>query len=256
MEIMTFTVDSALLEAATAVVNSMGYDMEGATILYLRRLGEFELPLDRQQADDYIRKAADGSYEDMCTQPLLLPHGEIYGAELLDCAVPAFVTFEKPYFGSLEDIADFRSALREAKVTGLKEMTFFTTRLYGAKHSEQGKGTYEHINIHGFPYYIWWDHLESVHVWLRYREKYWRCLRARITNMRYCIDPEEEKAESSGEQIWGHPNIVEYRKPYHFNRMYVIEKRFDSEKELLEDMEQFHGEVELQGFLDDIFGDG
>lgn len=256
MVIMTFTVDSTLLEAATAVVNSMGYDIEGAVILFLRRLVESELPLDKQLADTYMKKAADGSYEDMFTQPLLLPHGEIYGVELLDYALPAIVTFEKPYFGSLDDIVEFRTALRQSEAKGLKEMIFFTTHIYGAKHSEQEKGTYEHLNTYSFPYYIWWDRLESVHVWLRYNEKFWRCIRARITNMTIDTEPDGKNAHSYGEQIWGHPNIVEYRDPYHFNRMYVIEKRFDSEKELLEDMEQFHGEVELKGFLDDIFGNG
>ncbi len=259
-EILTFHADPLIFHAASEVVKGWGYDMEEAVNLFLRRFVETvplpEHPVPREEAVATIRKTVDRNCMDMYTQPLLLPHGDVYGVELLDCALPAFVTFEKPYFGSLEDIAEFRRALRESKASGLKEMTFFTTHVYGAKHSEQEKGTFEHTNTWGFPYFIWWERLESVHVWLRYNQKYWRCLRARITDMTIDTEPDGENAHSYGEQIWGHPNIVEYRKPYHFNRMYVIEKHFESEKELLEDMEQFHGDVELKGFLDDIFGDG
>lgn len=44
--------------------------------------------------------------------------------------------------------------------------------------------------------------------------------------------------------------------PFHFNRMYVIEKRFDSEKGMMDDLESYDGSIELSGWLDELFGDG
>lgn len=61
---------------------------------------------------------------------------------------------------------------------------------------------------------------------------------------------------SPGEQIWGYPHILEYRHPFHFSRMYVVEKKFDTEEDLLENLEHFDGSIELKGWLDDLFGDG
>ena len=50
--------------------------------------------------------------------------------------------------------------------------------------------------------------------------------------------------------------MLEYRHPFHFSRMYVVEKWFESEKELLEDLKKYDGGIELRGWLDELFGDG
>lgn len=43
---------------------------------------------------------------------------------------------------------------------------------------------------------------------------------------------------------------------HHFSRMYVTEKWFESENELLEDLKNYDGSIELRGWLDELFGDG
>lgn len=62
--------------------------------------------------------------------------------------------------------------------------------------------------------------------------------------------------QSPGKQIWGYPHVLEYRHPFHFNRMYVIEKSFESEAEMQDDLKNYKGEIELGGWLDELFGDG
>jgi len=61
---------------------------------------------------------------------------------------------------------------------------------------------------------------------------------------------------SPGEQLWGYPHILEYRQPYHFNRMYEVEKTYETEDSLLYDLAHYDGSIELTTWLDDLFGDG
>ena len=115
---------------------------------------------------------------------------------------------------------------------------------------------YEHTNIWGYPYFVWWDRLESIHLWIGCKDKFCRCVRARMKNLKYGTDEDAAMIQSPGEQIWGYPHVLEYRHPFHFSRMYVVERWFESEKELLEDLKNYDGGIELRGWLDELFGDG
>lgn len=77
-----------------------------------------------------------------------------------------------------------------------------------------------------------------------------------MRNLKYNADETALMRKSPGEQIWGYPHVLEYHHPFHFNRMYVIEKRFDSEKEMMDDLEGYDGSIDLRGWLDELFGDG
>ena len=77
-----------------------------------------------------------------------------------------------------------------------------------------------------------------------------------MTNLQYDTNADAAMKQSPGEQIWGYPHILEYHHPFHFNRMYVIEKRFESESQLLDDLKHHNGDIQLAGWLDDLFGDG
>ena len=72
------------------------------------------------------------------------------------------------------------------------------------------------------------------------------------------IDTNEDASASysPGEQLWGYPHILEYRQPYHFNRMYEVEKTYETEDSLLYDLAHYDGSIELTTWLDDLFGDG
>lgn len=110
--------------------------------------------------------------------------------------------------------------------------------------------------IKSYPYFVWWDHLESIHLWIGCKDKFCRCVRARMKNLKYDTDEDAAMILSPGEQIWGYPHVLEYRHPFHFSRMYVVEKWFESENELLEDLKNYDGSIELRGWLDELFGDG
>ena len=250
-------VEDGLLDNATAVIRSMGYDMESAISIYLRRIIQTPCAgVDKEKAEEHVRDIADTTLDDMTTQPLLIPRRDIFSVELADYAAPGFCSSWKPYFGSIEDISDFRCALYKDERRKPENMTFSSVHVYGSRYSSREAGNYEHTNIWGFPYFIWWDKLDSVHIWISDKGKYYRCVRARMKSLEYDTDPSGAMKHSPGEQIWGYPHVLEYRHPFHFNRMYVIEKQFKTEEQLLDDLKHYNGDIQLKEWLDDLFGDG
>lgn len=249
--------DEGLLDKATAVIHALGYDMEEAIAIFLRRI--IQVPhdaVDPSRTEEYISRIADATMDDMTTQPLLIPARDVFSVQLADYATPGFCSNWKPYFGTIEDIAAFRQALYKDERHKPEDMEFSTVKVYGTKYENRDAGMYEHTNIWGYPYFVWWDRLESIHLWAGSKGKFYRCVRARMRNLKYDTDKDAAMIQSPGEQIWGYPHVLEYHHPFHFNRMYVIEKRFDSEKELLDDLEHYDGSIVLKGWLDDLFGDG
>ena len=112
-EYLEIPMEKGLLDSAEAAFRSFGYDMEEAISVFLRRIIQtpFETA-DDEAAEQRISDMADETLDDMATQPLLLPRSDIFSIELSNHVKPGFCAHCKPYFGSLEDIAEFRHALR------------------------------------------------------------------------------------------------------------------------------------------------
>lgn len=249
--------EDGLLEKATAAIHALGYDMEEAIAIFLRRIVQTApSAADPAQAEEYVRRTADTTLDDMATQPLLMPKRDVFSVELMDYATPGFCSNWKPYFGTIEDIAAFRNALHRDEKRKPEDMSFVPVKVYGVKQEVRDAGMCEHTNIWGYPYFVWWDRLESIHLWISSNGKFYRCVRARMRNLKIDTNKDASMIKSPGGQIWGYPHVLEYRHSFHFNRMYVIEKRFDTESELLEDLDSYDGSIELKGWLDDLFGDG
>ena len=147
--------EDGLLEKAAAAIHALGYDMEEAISIFLRRIVQTESAADPAQAEEYVRRTADTTLDDMVTQPLLVPRRDVFSVDLLDYATPGFCTNWKPYFGSIEDIAAFRNALHRDKKHKPEDMSFMPVKVYGAKQLVREAGMYEHTNIWGYPYFVW-----------------------------------------------------------------------------------------------------
>ena len=147
-------------------------------------------------------------------------------------------------------------ALHQDEKRKPEDMSFMPAKVYGTSQQVREADMYEHTNIWGYPYFVWWDRLESIHLWIGCKDKFCRCVRARMKNLKYGTDEDAAMIQSPGEQIWGYPHVLEYRHPFHFSRMYVVERWFESEKELLEDLKNYDGGIELRSWLDELFGDG
>ena len=123
--------EDGLLEKAAAAIHALGYDMEEAISIFLRRIVQTESAADPAQAEEYVRRTADTTLDDMVTQPLLVPQRDVFSVDLLDYATSGFCTNWKPYFGSLEDIAAFRMALHQDEKRKPEDMSFMPVKVYG-----------------------------------------------------------------------------------------------------------------------------
>ena len=112
-----------------------------------------------------------------------------------------------------------------------------------------------HQNIYGFPYYMSSRMVESVHVWLKYDNRYYRCIRARMDRLHYSDELDDSLKPLHG-IFWGFPHIIEYAEPYTYNRLFEKEKVFDTWEEAERDMKAFTCEIVLTEVFNDIFGDG
>ena len=84
--------EDGLREKATAAIHALGYDMEEAISIFLRRIVQTESAADPAQAEEYVRRTADTTLDDVVTQPLLVPRRDVFSVDLLDYATPGFCT--------------------------------------------------------------------------------------------------------------------------------------------------------------------
>lgn len=204
---------------------------------------------------------------------------QIYKLSLDDYATPGFVSFTKGYYGTLEDIEGFVTAIRDDKdnpndylssifekyKSGEKSIThkaaytehpfLLKARCIEKRTSFLFQHCWEHINIWHCPYEMKCTKADSTHIWLSCHGEFVRCIKTTFTNLRYEAVGGKYKGFS---MLWGYPHQIEFQKKNIYNRMYVVEKTFKTRKELLEDIENFelHPDPIFTEVLNDIFGDG
>ena len=123
---------------------------------------------------------------------------------------------------------------------------------YDGKEITSGAYKWEHTNVWGFPYNMKCDALNSKHYWIKNGKQLCRVIKAKFTNLQL-ENTIGEYAEIS--MIWGFPHIIEFNM---YNTLMVVEKRFDTVKELKEDMKTFSSisDMDFTSFCNDIFADG
>ena len=197
---------------------------------------------------------------------------KVFHIELDDYAKPSIVSFGKSYFGTMDDIEEFISKFDEEDdelvkafreyINGNKDVEITVAfnkrkmleevKVYGSKELVSGGFKWEHINIWGFRYYLRCEGLNSKHYWIKSHTDYYRIIKARFRKLQYKNTMDEW---SDIDSIWGYPHIIEFGM---YNTLMVIEKRFDTLKELKEDMNQLNSikDMDFTSFCNDIFGDG
>lgn len=201
---------------------------------------------------------------------------KVYHIELDDYSMPAFVSFGKNYYGTMQDIEEFISKFKdddnneyselvrafedykkgnenvEITVAYNKRKMLEEVKVYGYREIISGSYQWEHINIWGFPYDLRCEGLKSKHYWIKNNDVLCRVIKAKFTKLQY------KNAVNNWvniNAIWGFPHIIEFGM---YNTLMVIEKRFDTFKDLKEDMKQFKSieDMDFTAFYNDIFGDG
>lgn len=205
---------------------------------------------------------------------------QYYRLTLDDYAMPSFVSSDKDYFGTLSDIEGLIDALKdgrhaqiyerlssalkaykngESNVTNIaayNEVPFLVpVKLLEAVSYTLPNTEWEHINVWKCPYKMRFQAAEIRQFRFESNDKYIRAMKAKITDLK------QEGYNGGWSDIsapWGFPHIIEKKAACTYNRLAVIDKRFDSKTEAENDYERFLSEQDASftEFCNDIFGDG
>lgn len=197
---------------------------------------------------------------------------KIFHIELDDYAKPSFVSFGKSYFGTMADIEEFinkfdedddelvkafeeyKNGNTDAEITVAynKRKLLEEVKVYESKEMNTSGFEWVHINIWGFPYYLKCDGLKSLHYWIKSGTDLYRIIKANFTNLQYKNSLDKWTDINA---IWGFPHIIEFGT---YNMLMVVEKKFETLRELKKDMKQFSSidDMDFTSFCNDIFGDG
>ena len=206
---------------------------------------------------------------------------QFFQVELDDYAAPGFYSGSKHYFGTMEQIHEWISAIEsddffapkfkrlcatyhtyrsgDTEVThpvAYREVLFLKPAVL--LHKEEGHLNYyewEHTNIWGFPYYMKCDYADVTHLWLKCDQKYYRHVIARFKNLQYQNSVEEW---CPLKMYWGFPKIIVEDGGITRNLLAVREKIFETRVEAEDDWKNFQKQkdVDFCEFCNDIFGDG
>lgn len=206
-----------------------------------------------------------------------------YRLELDDYATVAFTSFSKDYYGTLDDIRKLMDALetdedlcnsQQALITAFRSYQQGNTDiqhsvayqkvpfLTEAKvlHREERRYRnleWKHLNTWQWPYYLRSEEAVTLHFWLQCQTQYCRCVKVCFRNLEYCGSHDHEW-KPLGDMLWGFPEMIVYQPPFLWNRLAVVEKKFNDFSELQADMDGCakDPDPEFARFCDDIFGDG
>jgi hypothetical protein len=92
-------------------------------------------------------------------------------------------------------------------------------------------------------------------LWISFAKGYYRIVRAHFKNLQHQGFKGNWYTLQDG--VWGHPKILAAEETILTNRLFVIEKKFESRDAAMENMAQFHNirDVDFAEFCNDIFGD-
>lgn len=130
------------------------------------------------------------------------------------------------------------------------------TLLYRESYTAE-KLAWEHLNTWQWPYFMSCEKVESEHLWLRCKDRYYRCFMAKFYSLKYGTDPNEQTP--AGGMLWGFPEMLEVDDlPLMWNRLAEPEKNFKTLAEAQADWEAFRAapNPDFSEFCNDIFGDG
>lgn len=211
-----------------------------------------------------------------------MANNDVFMLQLLDYSCPSYTTFSKRYFGTLSDISDFVSSLKNDDemedgfnnliatfeeyskgntsvlyTVAYTKVPFLTaTELLGSYSHKLDNYKWTHLNTWRWEYFMRFREADLEHIWLSLNETYIRAIRGKFKDLQYSAI--EDEWQDIGSVFWGFPHTIEANKPFVYNRFFVVEKTFDSKAEALEDFNSFSKNLDINfsEICNDIFGDG
>lgn len=206
---------------------------------------------------------------------------QFYELRLDDYATPSFVSFDKPFYGTMEDIQGFVAALeqdeecRDRHEELISAFHAYENGNHDVKHhaayqkipllipvnvlerrtTTLQKYEWTHMNIWDCPYDLRCEELQAEQAWIAVHNGYARCLRARFKNLELqSIVNDDWRVFNDG--FWGYAHMLEYDEPYVYNRLMVTEEAFKTKKLALENARADDPGLLLDEVCDEMFADG
>jgi len=205
-----------------------------------------------------------------------------YQLLLDDYAAPSCTSFNKDYYGTLQELYGFFKAMKEDEKTAeqqeyilsvydkylagnktinhnvaYQEVPFLIpAKVLGTEKSVFTDYSWDHFNTWNCLYRMKCEKAESTHIWVSCNGKYARCIQTKFTNLLY-ESPTGRWVSHDGWML-GFPHQLEYDPPYTFSRLFVVEKVFKKEEEAMNDIKNFihNPDPVFKKVLDDLFGNG
>ena len=203
----------------------------------------------------------------------------IYTLMLDNPANPGYVSGDKPYFGSKEEIIVAASLMRCREAYGdtvaaiddyfcgnnaathrvaFQTMPVLTTTdLISECKLAIPEKEWEHTNTWGFPYIMKCEKAFIHQIIVKHEDKYCRCLRVWFYNLRYKTPGSEWNKITSW---WGHRDLMlNYHLPgggFKLNNvLYLLDKQYDTVEGAIDSLTN-PDELSFSSFCDEIFADG
>ena len=142
------------------------------------------------------------------------------------------------------------------KVTSKDIPLFMSVQLLHSEHITYTAYEWLHSNLLGLSYSarMRCDMVDCDHYWVNAEGMFFRCVKARFTNLAYKWP--SEQWSPLGDTIWGFPYMIEHEPPIHYNRLAEEERSFDSESKAESDWLSFKENPVpvFTDFCNDIFG--
>ena len=149
---------------------------------------------------------------------------QYYRILLDDYSAASFTSFDKAYFGTMSDLEGWIKAIEVEKCfaerfssltktfrayqsgqhnithnVAYQEVRFLdkVTLLYRESYTAE-KLAWEHLNTWQWPYFMSCEKVESEHLWLRCKDRYYRCFMAKFYSLKYGTDPNEQTPAGGG----------------------------------------------------------
>lgn len=206
---------------------------------------------------------------------------QFYKITLTDCAIPSFCSGGKDYYGTIEEVEDLITAIKnnnsiESDIDGLQAAEYksgniecehavayskskFLTpvRLIAENELIVDKYKWKHINIWHCPYYMHAGISHFKQVVLQDAGNYIRVIKPEFCELRYVIEEQSESQDKIGVMFWGFPEMIKYDSTSKktWARLYLYEERYSDKAAACRDLDNTE-KINLRSFCDDIFGDG
>lgn len=206
----------------------------------------------------------------------------MYSVKLIDYATPSFVSADKTYYGSKEEIMEVLEEIKENRPDLFRAAEeFFTGRgegivqvYYGAPEPfikpvtvigetvvTKEPFAWAHKNVWYCFYHMRADSMVCHVYYIKNEEgQIHRIIRPVFVNLRYKNSPFPDEKFTEYSQFWGHPGIIaadasEEQKCIVRNTLMCSDKMFEEIEEAQQDMKN-PVKIDYSPFFDDIFGDG